>query len=126
MDIKVHPIITRPIQIDDWNLKCTVVEGRMCKAAFDSSIDGWPNHLSTRDGLVDQDAAGIGMYFDGEPRLRVAVNSLAKLKGRQSTAARRFGVIGFAETTPLRMVESKRIVLFENCMASGVLVSLMS
>ena len=61
MDVEIHSIIAHLIQIDDWKLESSIVDGQMCKAAFDSPIDRWFDNFSTQDGSLTRTPPGIGM-----------------------------------------------------------------
>lgn len=73
MDVKRLAIISGPIKISSRHLqRAVVVDRRVREAACYGCVDGGPRDGSTKNRLVDEDAAGdgdgIGGFAEGEGR----------------------------------------------------------
>lgn len=55
----------------------------MSEARLDRPVDGWTEQCSAGDRLVDQDTSRYWDGFDDLPRVRFAVKTGVKLRGRE-------------------------------------------
>jgi hypothetical protein len=57
MDVEIHSIITRPIQINDWNLEGSITDGWIGKISSNGTVEGSADDLPAQDRFIDEDSA---------------------------------------------------------------------
>ena len=83
MDIEGLPIVCGPVCINNGHLeRAVLVDRRVNEARLDRPVDGWTGYCSAGDRL-DQDTSRHWDGFDDLPRVRFAVKSGVKLRGRE-------------------------------------------